>query len=124
MPKRRNKNKEPKQRQIESDDDLSASGPEVSDEESEEEELHETEVMRVQGRSDSEDDDIDDEYEATGSEVFRIFEAYCFLKKLEWNIKLKVEVSAINAHPRFKLSVNMRRRQKTHLARTNSSAPI
>ena len=58
MPRR--SKKEPKQRQIASDDELSASGPEMSDDEeqaSSEEELNETEVMRVQGRSDSEDDD-------------------------------------------------------------------
>ena len=56
MPRRNRKQKE---RAIGSDDELSDSGPEVSDYSEEASELDETEVMRVQGRSDSEDDDFD-----------------------------------------------------------------
>merc|ERR1712242_673403 len=53
MPRR----KVQKERQIESDYELSASGPEMSsDDAMSEDELNEHEVMRVQGRSDSEDD--------------------------------------------------------------------
>merc|ERR1712048_893107 len=53
MPRR----KAQKERQIESDDELSASGPEMSsDDPMSEDELNEHVVMRVQGRSDSEDD--------------------------------------------------------------------